>query len=132
MTTLTIQLPDSAYEMLQSAAKVAGKSLQQFVSDRLSFIADEMPVGWQDDLDDMTLLTDAELWQSARATLSARDVARFTALMDKYQSDNLSHRERMESERLVARYNRLNLVRAKAAALLHDRGHNLKDFYVTS
>jgi uncharacterized protein YnzC (UPF0291/DUF896 family) len=73
----------------------------------------------------MGVLDDAELWRAARSRLAAEDAERFEELNAKRQREGLTSDEDRESAALVRRYERAMLVRAQAAALLKERGHDV-------
>ncbi|HRW09816.1 MAG TPA: hypothetical protein P5121_32165 [Caldilineaceae bacterium] len=73
----------------------------------------------------MTFLTDEELWQAARTKLSPTDHAHMETLLDKQQATGLEADEMAEAEMLADRYERTVLIRAKAAVLLKERGHDI-------
>ena len=78
-----------------------------------------------DELDQVAFLTDAELWQAARTHLNSADRNRMEGLLQKQQAIGLQPDELTEAEMLADRYDRTLLVRAKAAVLLKERGHDV-------
>lgn len=86
---------------------------------------DSLPAELKTELDQLAFLTDDELWQAARTQLRRADHARMQTLLDKQQAVGLTPVERAEAESLADRYDRIMLVRAKAAVFLKRRGHNI-------
>jgi hypothetical protein len=86
---------------------------------------DDLPADIADELAQLGYLTDAELWQAAHTALPLSDSERMQALLLKRQRDGLSVAEEREARRLAHRADRTMLVRAQAAALLKDRGHDI-------
>ena len=73
----------------------------------------------------LELLNDAELWRAARNSLGEADRTRLEALNLKQQSENLTPAEQENLERLLLQYDRAVLLRAEAARLLKERGHDV-------
>ncbi|HET9229046.1 MAG TPA: hypothetical protein VFR31_20380 [Thermoanaerobaculia bacterium] len=73
----------------------------------------------------LELLSDAELWRAARSPLMESDRSRLEALNLKQQQENLTRAEQETLERLLLQYDRAVLLRAEAARLLKERGHDV-------
>lgn len=86
---------------------------------------DSLSAELADELTQLAFLTDAELWYAARTQLSPDDHARMEALLRKQQINRLEATELAEAEALAGRYDRTMLIRAKAAVLLKERGHDI-------
>lgn len=84
-----------------------------------------LPKELTDELDQLAFLTDEELWQAARTQVKADDRSRMESLLRKQQATDLHPDEVAEAELLVDRYDRTLLIRAKAAVLLKERGHDI-------
>jgi len=80
-------------------------------------------------LDDMD---DAALWQAARSGLSAEKSAQLEILHFKRQREGLAETEARTLAELVGQYERSILIRARAAAILKLRGHDLSGLAATS
>jgi hypothetical protein len=76
------------------------------------------------------LLDEAALWQAARNRLAYELSRRTEELHHKRQRDGLTAAEAEEAAGLVRQYQRVMLVRAKAAELLHARGHDISGLIV--
>lgn len=70
-------------------------------------------------------LDDQQLWQAAQRTLPQRAARRLRALSRVQQQRTLSSTEEQELMLLLDRLEDVGLVRAKAAALLKERGHDV-------
>ena len=77
-------------------------------------------------------MDDAELWQAARTRLSEEASAQLEDLHFKRQREGLSESEARMLAELVGHYERSMLIRARAAALLKLRGHDLSGLATTS
>lgn len=73
----------------------------------------------------LSLLSDDELWQAARRVLSPEESARLESLHLVQQSTGLSSVEKAELAEFLQRYEQAIVIRAEAAQLLHERGHDV-------
>lgn len=127
LQTITIRLPKTVYQRVQQHAQQKHRSIEDevvaVVTAALPAIP-ELPDDITHDLAQMEFLTDDELWQAARITPTAKEAERMQALVWKRQQTGLTANETQEVEQLLTRYNRMMLVRAKAAVLLKTRGYD--------
>ena len=86
-----------------------------------------MPTELTDELDQFAFLTDDESWQAAQTRLPTDDHRRMEALLTKQQRTGLTYDELAEAESLADRYERVVLIRAKAAVLLQERGCDISN-----
>lgn len=73
----------------------------------------------------LALLSDAELWQAGRTRFPAEAAAQLAALNLKRQREELTEVEASTAATLVSQYEQVMLMRAEAAALLKQRGHDV-------
>ena len=126
--TMIITLPEPLYQHLLSRAEHAGRSLEDEVTELLStsvIDSDQLDPELEDQLASMALLDDQSLWRAARNRLAADVTARLETLNLKAQDEGLTDAEAQESAALIRRYERGMLVRAEAAYLLKQRGHDV-------
>lgn len=76
-------------------------------------------------LNQLRFLTDQELWQAAKSQASVEDNESMQRLLEKQQREGLTAPELEQVQTLSARFNQIMLVRAKAAVLLTERGHDI-------
>lgn len=93
--------------------------------DLLSQDIDTLPDDLEAAIAPMTLLTDAELWQAGHVQLPDDVVAQLETLHFKRQNQGLTGDEAATAAALVRQYERTMLIRAQAAALLKERGHDV-------
>jgi plasmid stability protein len=126
--TITLDLPELLYRKL----KVRAAQSQRTVEDELlDVLATAVPLA--DDLADdliaaitpLATLNDADLWRAAQARLPDDVAARLEALHLKRQREGLIELEEREQAGLIRQYERVMLVRAQAAAILKQRGHDV-------
>lgn len=125
LQTITVRLPNLLYRQVEHRAQRMRRSIEDelvaMVSTALPTV-DALPAEITDDLDQLSFLTDAELWQAAQTMLPPRDAERMQALMFKRQREGLTSAEEREAQRLARRADRTMLVRGQAAVLLAERG----------
>ena len=133
--TLTLRLPDRLYARLQQRAQQSNRTLEAELLEVLSTAvpADEsLPHSLAEEVARLDDMDDAALWQAARSRLSAKASAQLEALHIKRQRESLSETEARKLAELVSQYERSMLIRARAAAILKLRGHDLSDLAATS
>lgn len=124
-----VHLPPYIYHRLKNQAQV----MQHTVDEELT----EMLINaWHDDpnLDDnleyalaqLDLLNDDDLLYAAQSSLSHYQTAQMQTLLDKQQRQGLSESEGKIAQHFSDLFNRTMLIRAKALALLQERGHDIK------
>ena len=125
---VTVRLPDALYRQIEQRAR----RMQRSVEDELVAVVaealptlEELPADIADELAQLAFLSDEELWQAARTTLAPEEAERMQALLLKRQREGLTPEEQQEAERLLHLYDRTMLVRAQAAVLLKERGHDI-------
>ena len=128
LQTVTIQLPDRIYRDVAKRARHMHRSVAEevvaVVSEALPTIND-LPGELAEELDQLALMNDTELWQAAQTRLGEAEATQMQTLVWKQQRDGLTTREQNKAENLLQRYNRTMLVRAKAAVLLKERGFDI-------
>jgi len=130
----SIELSPEIYKFLQQRATMLNASLASVVESAVRLqqrsidtvrTDERLPAGLSDELDQLAFLTDAELWNAARTRLHEDEQTRMEFLLDRQQASGLSTAEAVEAEMLAEQYDRTMLVRAKAAVLLKERGHDI-------
>ncbi len=124
LETVTLQLPQTIYRRVKSQAIQKHRSVED---ELVSVVTDALPVSdtFGDDLEQLTFLTDEELWQAAKMTFSQVEATRMQELVWQRQAGKLTGAEQDEIEILLSRYRRMMLVRAKSAVLLKGRGFDI-------
>jgi plasmid stability protein len=128
--SLTISVPEALYERLRQRADATGRTVEGEVLDLLAAATsenDDVSPELREMLDSLALLDDEALRQAARSRLPDDVSARLEALHLKRQSADLSEAEAQEAARLLRQYDRTMLIRAEAAVLLKQRGHDVSD-----
>jgi len=126
--TVTLTLPLPLYERLKARADQAQRSVEAEALDMLVMavpVADELPAELEAAIASLATLDDAALWQAARTRLAPDAADQLEQLHFKQQREGLTDAEQQAVDQLVQQYERVMLVRAQAAALLQQRGHNV-------
>ena len=128
MQTLTIDLADELYEQLRERARSSPQSIQEALTallvDALP-LEHEMPSDRDAAIAPLALLSDEALRYAARTRLSADLVADLEDLHLQQQREGLSEHDAAREALLLRQYERVLLVRAEAARLLHTRGRDV-------
>jgi plasmid stability protein len=128
LQTVTLRLPNNIYQRVKQRAQ----TMQRSVEDELLAVVtaslpdeEELPDQWAAEFNQLTLFTDDELWQAARATVPADKRERMTALLLRASEQDLTQDEQQEVEDLTDIFDKNMLLRATAAVLLKERGHDI-------
>jgi len=127
---ITLNLPSALYARLQRRAAQSRRSIEAELLDVVAAavpVADELPADLSEALSPLALLDDDALERAARSHLAPEAAAQLEELHLKRQREGLSESEAQTLAGLVRQYERAMLVRAQAAALLKQRGHNVPD-----
>jgi len=125
---VTLRLPDPLYDHFLDRAERSHRSLEAELLDAVAEVAadeEELSHDVAKVLSDLELLTDEELWRAAWNRLSDDARAQLETLNFKQQREALKPAEKETLEQLVHQYDWAVLLRAEAARLLKERGHDV-------
>jgi hypothetical protein len=127
--SITLQLPISLFEQIQDRAQRARQTMESEVLDLVTTAVedDRLPDDMAAAVESLDLLDDTALWRAAGSTLAPKQQERLEALNFKQQSEGLTHSERDIHATLLQAYDRAVLVRARAAEILVERGHDVSE-----
>ena len=131
---LTISLPEPLYERLRERAEQTQRSVEE---ETLEALATAVPVNGtlpseiSAALEALDQLDDTLLWDTARSRLPASVSAELESLHMQERRVGLSTEESQRLARLVRQYEQHMLVRARAAVLLRQRGHDISGLLVS-
>ena len=134
---VTLPVPADIYDRASHMAEVTSQSVEavllQQLKDAFADPLPELPPTEQRELDALARLSDEALWTIAREQIAETKQARMQTLMDTNVEGTLDNRQQSELEALIEQGQRLSLRKAKAAALLTERGYTmtLDDLYST-
>ncbi len=127
---VTLRVPLPIYEFFKNRAdrthrSVEGEMLEVAAAeaaeeDRLSADLTQAIAGLQ-------VLDEEALWRAARSLFPGEQKEQLETLNYKQQSEGLTRLEQQRQEQLLSACDRLMLVRAHAAKLLKERGHDISE-----
>lgn len=127
MQTITVSLSEKMYHQIARQSRLLDRSVEEHVAAivRDTLVEERLPPALEQELADLDLFTDAELWQAAQMIVPEGKGDRMQDLLAKQQLEGLTEAEQEEAQLLGAFFDRIMLLRAKAAALLKEHGHNV-------
>ncbi len=126
--TVTLDLPAALYQQLKRRADATLRSVED---ELLTVVAtavpasDELPQDLEEAISPLALLNDEALWRAARTKISPEAAEHLEELHTKRRHEGLTGAETHALTALMWQYDRAMLVRAQAAALLKQRGHDV-------
>ena len=126
--SVTLNLPETLYDWLRQRAEQTHRTIED---ELLETVASAIPLteNLPDDLNEaishLQVLDDEALWRAAKSHLSTEVATEMERLHLKRQREGLTENENQTLEKFVKQYERVMLVRAQAAALLKERGHDV-------
>ncbi len=128
--SVTLNLPGHLYNRLKHRAEQAHRTVEAELLEVVASavpVADELPAELNEAISPLALLDDEALWRAARSHLPVEAAAQMENLHLKRQREGLIEAEAQTLAGLVRQYERAMLVRAQAAALLKQRGHDVSE-----
>jgi hypothetical protein len=125
-TMIPVQLPESLFQRLKRAAELTHRSVEELAAATLEAVlplAPDVPPEIAHELTAMHLFSDEALWAATAPSLSPTEETRLTQLNSAATERALTRPEQAEQHSLITAYHRSVLRRAKALALLAQRGH---------
>jgi hypothetical protein len=128
MQTITISLPEGVYERIkrqsQQNRRTVGDEVVAAVLETLPN-DEQLPGDIEQELAQLDTLTVEDLWAAARLTAPPDKEGQMQALLDRQDMEGLTPSEQQEARLLAHFFNRIMLIRAKAAVLLQERGQDI-------
>jgi hypothetical protein len=127
-STVTIQLPETAFRKLQRAAELTYRSIDEVLVrtiDAALVAPPNLPSHLANELAAMLLLSDEALWAAMQPSFSPTEQERLCQLNHAGGERDLAQAELIEQEALLIAYHRSVLRRAQAMAILKQRGHSI-------
>ena len=128
LQAVTLNLPGSVFDRYKRLAERTHRTVEAELLEVVSTAHPEdetLPPDLEAAVAELEILGDEELWQAARSRLLSETSERLEALHFKQRDEGVSDEERSTLARLLRQYERNMLVRARAAALLKKRGHDV-------
>lgn len=125
---ITLRLPETLYQRLRQRSEWTHRSLETEVLDAVAAGAsaeDELSPDLVEAVEALENLSDDELWRLGKEAMSREASEELETLHFKQRDEGLSPSEDATRARLMHEYERTMLIRAQAAKLLKDRGHDV-------
>ena len=130
MRPVTVDLPDSLVQELETKARRERRSISEMVRDLVLqswHATPALPENVEAELAAFTNLSDDALWILARSTLSKAEQEELARLNHEAKRRDLTEDEETRRQTLLDAYDRMMVRRAQAALLLKSRGYDLTD-----
>lgn len=127
-TTIAVYLPESLVQKLKRAADLTHRSVEDIAVTSLEAAlpsAQNLSPDIADELAAMHLFSDEALWAATAPSFSPTEEYRLNQLNAAAGERDLTPAEEAEQQSLISAYQRSVLRRAKALALLAQRGHRV-------
>jgi plasmid stability protein len=128
MANVNISLPEEVFQRLKQLAETDHRSVEEEAAQRLTASIpkdDTLPPELHQLLDSMPGLDDENLWRAARNDLARKANVQIRRLQARRKRQGLTVDEQQRLNHLLRQYDRGILIRAEAAALLKERGHDV-------
>ncbi|MBI3362829.1 MAG: hypothetical protein HY023_17140 [Chloroflexi bacterium] len=128
VATVPIQLPEPLFQRLKRAADLTHRSVEEIAATSIEAAlppATDLPPDIANELAAMQLFSDEALWAATEPSLAPTDERRLKQLNAAAGERDLTPAEDAEQQRLIDVYRRSVLRRAKAFAILAQRGHRV-------
>jgi hypothetical protein len=125
---VTLHVPSLLYEQIKRRAEQTQRTVEAELLDIVVTavpVGDDLPADLAEAITPLEVLDDEALWRAARCSLLAETATQMEDLHLKRQREGLTDAEAKTLDGLVRQYERTMLVRAQAAALLKERGHDV-------
>jgi hypothetical protein len=125
--SVTLPVPDDIYDCARRIAEGTSQSIEavllQQLKDAFAAPLPNLAPEEQRELEALTFLSDDALWTIAREQMPEDRQVRMHTLMNANSQGTLDDAQRSELEALVVQGQRLSVRKARAAALLTERGY---------
>lgn len=124
-----LNIPDDLYQRLKQRAEEAHRTVEaqlvKTISAGLVIEEEELPIDIANALAALETADDEALWRAARSRVPLEIAREVQKLKRKQQRGSLTEAERHKLDELLHQYDLVMLIRAKAAALLKQHGHDV-------
>jgi hypothetical protein len=131
LQTVTVNLSEKAYQKVRQLAQDRNRSVEDELATVVENALNEgnnwlgVPSDIADEVGQLRFLDDEYLWRAAQLTVAEEKSDRMQFLSRKRKAEGLTLAEKEEADQLQHLAHRVMLVRAEAAVLLKERGHNI-------
>jgi hypothetical protein len=125
---LVLDVPSDVFAKLERAAEQTHRSIHDQAVQLLTRVVPEddlLPPKTRAALAALTMLDDTALWRAARKRVSTRSLGLWRALIAKRETQALTEDDERLLNEIEEGFHRVALIRAEAALLLKERGHDI-------
>ncbi len=125
---ITLHVPGSLYDLFRRKAEQSHQSLEAVFLEAVTAAAPEddvLPPDLTRSISQLSFLDDKSLWLAAKDRLSDAALSELEILNLKQQREGLTEEETGRQTDLARGYERVIVLRAEAACLLKERGHDI-------
>ena len=122
---IVLTIPEDVSDHVRHIAESSDVPVEQLVIDRLRALS-VLPSDIQDEITALHYLSDDALWTIAQEQISAHVQQRAQVLVEQNTFGTIIEEESAELQKVVDRAIRLTFLKAQAATLLRERGHDFK------
>ncbi len=130
MQSITVQLPDTLYQRIRRRARERNRSIEDEVIKVVEQSITTAAPSTAELLEQLPHLADDNLWRAARLRVANDRAERMQWLVWKQQGEGLTAAEEDEAQQLQHHAQQVMLIRAEAAALLAERGHDSQSLHL--
>jgi hypothetical protein len=126
--TIAVHIPESLFHKLKRVADLTHRSVEDVTVRSLEAalpVEQNLPLDVANELAAMHLFSDEALWAATAPSLTPTEEYRLNQLTTMAGERNLTPAEEAEQQSLITTYHRSVLRRAKALAILAQRGHSI-------
>jgi hypothetical protein len=128
VASVAVQIPQPLYQRLRDTAVRLRKPVQELLAETLQAVLlpeEELPAELQAEIASLANLSEAQLRGVAEGEMDLREREAFDALLDRQRLGPLKDDDALQLELLRAQYGRILVRKARAYALLAERGQPL-------
>ncbi len=124
---ITLRLPENLYQRFRRRAEWTHRSLETEILDAVASASadEELSPDLMAAVEALERLSDDDLWRRAKEVMSREASEELEELHFKQRDEGLNPSEDAARAKLMHEYERTMLIRAQAAKLLKDRGHDV-------
>jgi hypothetical protein len=126
--TVVLELPEQLYRHVEGRAARAHRTIEDELLAAMALAFPEaatLPDDLAEAIASLALLDDEDLFRAARSHLATEAATELEELLLKRQREGLTAPEEATLSSLTRQYERAMLIRAQAAVLLKERGHDV-------
>ncbi|MCG8458822.1 MAG: hypothetical protein MI919_21290 [Holophagales bacterium] len=125
---VTLELPEPLYALFRDRAERTRRPVEEEILELVSAAATaeaDLTGDLTDAVEGLAVLDDEALWRAARTEVPVASRSRLSDLTLRKEAEGLEPSEQASLEQMLRAADRVMLVRARAAGLLRERGHDV-------